>query len=502
MSFEKIQIADLMQTSGVGFGTSGARGLVSAMTDKVCYSYTLAFLQYISQKNEIDVTGGSAPLCIAVAGDLRPSTPSIMNAVFTAIEDFGAQPVNCGFIPSPAVALYGIHETIPSVMVTGSHIPDDRNGIKFNLSTGEILKEDEAGIRRQSILIPNDMFDVTGNFSHRRTSPSVMGDAEELYVSRYLELFPKNALQGKRIGVYQHSGVGRDILVRILSGMGAEVSPLGRSEQFIPVDTEAIREEDIVLAAQWSKEHALDAIVSTDGDADRPLVSDEHGQWLRGDVAGVLCAQYLGIEHLATPVSCNSLVELCGDFAEVRRTRIGSPYVIAAMDAILGEGKERVAGYEANGGFLLASDLSLSDGALNALPTRDAVIVILSILLKSADSNITISQLVADLPPRFTYSDRIKNFPTEVSRQKINELSVCNGVGNYSAIDEMFGDKFGLVSNVDQTDGLRISFKNNEVVHLRPSGNAPELRCYTESDTEERARLINRQVLELLEQWR
>jgi phosphomannomutase len=44
----------------------------------------------------------------------------------------GYRPVNCGKIPSPAVALFGLENKIPAIMVTGSHIPDDRNGIKFN----------------------------------------------------------------------------------------------------------------------------------------------------------------------------------------------------------------------------------------------------------------------------------------------------------------------------------------------------------------------------------
>jgi phosphomannomutase len=39
----------------------------------------------------------------------------------------------------------------------------------------------------------------------------------------------------------------------------------------------------------------------------------------------------------------------------------------------------------------------------------------------------------------------------------------------------------------NQTDGLRASFANGDIVHLRPSGNAPELRCYAEADTAERA---------------
>ncbi|MBW1855694.1 MAG: hypothetical protein JRJ00_13605, partial [Deltaproteobacteria bacterium] len=41
------RVSDLMESSGVKFGTSGARVLVTAMTDEVCYAYTLAFLQYL-----------------------------------------------------------------------------------------------------------------------------------------------------------------------------------------------------------------------------------------------------------------------------------------------------------------------------------------------------------------------------------------------------------------------------------------------------------------------
>jgi large subunit ribosomal protein L6 len=53
------------------------------------------------------------------------------------------------------VAFWGICEGIPSIMVTGSHIPDDRNGIKFNKAEGEILKEDEAAIRAQEVEVPD-----------------------------------------------------------------------------------------------------------------------------------------------------------------------------------------------------------------------------------------------------------------------------------------------------------------------------------------------------------
>ena len=122
-----------MTSSGVAFGTSGARGLATAMTDRVCYAYTKGFLQYLESIAEIKRAGER----VAVGGDFRPSTGRVMDAVCQAVADMGYHPVNCGRIPSPAVALFGFENAIPSIMVTGSHIPDDRNGIKFNKCAGE-----------------------------------------------------------------------------------------------------------------------------------------------------------------------------------------------------------------------------------------------------------------------------------------------------------------------------------------------------------------------------
>jgi phosphomannomutase len=55
---------------------------------------------------------------------------------------------------------------------------------------------------------------------------------------------------------------------------------------------------------------------------------------------------------------------------------------------------------------------------------------------------------------------------------------------------------------VDTTDGVRATFHNGEIVHLRASGNAPELRCYAEAATELRALELTRLALGLCERWR
>ena len=492
----KISIEELMARSGVVFGTSGARGLATEMTDLVCYAYTRGFLQYLESIGEIHRAGER----VAVGGDLRPSTSRVMEAVCRAAEDMGYRPVNCGKIPSPAVALFGLENIIPAIVVTGSHIPDDRNGIKFNKCTGEVLKADEKGMSSQVVELNETMFDADGDFSQRAGSETgapheVSPVAGENYVMRYLNFFAPDALRGLHVAVYQHSAVGRDVLVKILSHLGAAVTPLGRSEKFIPVDTEAIRPEDVQLAAEWARPGKFDAIVSADGDSDRPLVSDEHGNWLRGDLAGILCAKFLQADSVSTPVSCNTAVEKCGWFREIRRTRIGSPYVVAAMIEAAAAGAKRVMGYEANGGFLLNSNIEADGKILRALPTRDAAIVILSVLLLAKQHGTKVSALAASLPARFTASDRIKNFPTEKSRALLANFDSGSDTADQAAIEKVFGGICGRVTTLNRTDGLRITFANEEIIHLRPSGNAPEFRCYAEAKTDKRAREITADAL-------
>jgi phosphomannomutase len=487
----KISISELMVRSGVAFGTSGARGLATEMTDRVCYAYTKGFLQYLESIGELKRAGER----VAVGGDFRPSSDRVMEAVCRAADDMGYCAVNCGKVPSPAVALYGLENKIPAIMVTGSHIPDDRNGIKFNKATGEVLKEDEKGMSSQIVELDDAMFGADGNFAKVKPPHEVSPVAGENYVMRYLNFFRHDALKGLRVGVYQHSAVGRDVLVKILSHLGAEVTPLGRSDKFIPVDTEAIRPEDVQLATDWAATGKFDALVSADGDSDRPLVSDEHGNWLRGDVAGILCAKFLEADSVSTPVSCNTAVEKCGWFAEIRRTRIGSPFVIASMLQATAAGAKRIVGYEANGGFLLNSEIEADGKKLRALPTRDAVIVMLGILLLAKSQNKTVSQLAAGLPARFTASDRLKNFATEKSQAILATFNSGSEATDKNAIEKLFGGISGKVSTLNRTDGLRIVFANEEIIHLRPSGNAPEFRCYAEAATDARAREITSLVL-------
>ncbi|RRQ24068.1 phosphomannomutase [Guyparkeria sp. SCN-R1] len=471
---DESNVQAILGKSQIEFGTSGARGLVEQFTDEVCAAFTTAFLVVMREQGDINR--------VAIGMDRRPSSPAMAAACTTAARALGVDVVDYGVLPTPALALQAMADGMPAIMITGSHIPFDRNGIKFYRPEGEISKADEQAIMTVSAELP-----ALGTSKREPVNDA----ANRRYFSRYTEWFAGQPLAGRRIGLYQHSAAGRDLSQEVLEGLGAEVIALGRSEEFVPVDTEAVSNEDRTRARQWATEHRLDALLTTDGDGDRPLLADERGEWLRGDITGLLCARELGIQALAVPVSCNTAIEASGAFDEVLRTRIGSPYVLAGMEELAGK-HARVAGFEANGGFLLGTPVEEGDRRLDPLPTRDALLPALTLMVAAARQGGPLSALVDGLPARYTASDRLKEFPTERSRALLAEWRE-----DLTAMQQALGLE-AAVSRIDDTDGLRAVLANGDIVHLRPSGNAPELRCYAESAQPEQAEALVAHVLERL----
>jgi hypothetical protein len=79
-------------------------------------------------------------------------------------------------------------------------------------------------------------------------------------ISFFICLFASFWLLGKRIGIYEHSSAGPDLYYCIFEQLGAEVTSLECSDEFVPIDTEAASEEDTAKAPAWSKTYDLDAV--------------------------------------------------------------------------------------------------------------------------------------------------------------------------------------------------------------------------------------------------
>ena len=524
------------------FGTSGLRGLVTDITDLEAYINTRGFLDYLFRVG--DAASGDT---VCISGDLRPSTDgddrSIMRVVARAIQDAGLKADNLGKLPTPALTYFGLQMNQPSVMVTGSHIPFDRNGIKFNRRSGEVLKEDEPGIlaavaefRKQEYERPveESLFDDEGMFNEGVDPlPPVNERAREAYLERYLEFFPTNGLQGKRIVFFQHSAVGRDLLVDLMQELGAEVHPAGRADEFIAIDTEDITDERLRvmqgLIDEVSERHGpVDALVSTDGDSDRPLLVgvDSRGKarFFGGDLLGIVVSDYLGADCVTVPISANDAVDRHLESRGIQptaKTRIGSPWVIKAMQEAIAAGKRTVAvAWEGNGGFMTGTLIEKNGKKLEPLPTRDAALPLLSAISATVEKDCSLVDLFSQLPPRFSKAGLLDQFPQEAGQALIRRFSPPEGVeqvdfegdsatfvysnGHTTKASDAEAETqwnirneletfltpsrgFGKIIRINIIDGLRIYFDNGDIAHIRPSGNAPQLRIYAVADTQARA---------------
>jgi phosphomannomutase len=141
------------------------------------------------------------------------------------------------------------------------------------------------------------------------------------------------------------------------------------------------------------------------------------------------------------------------------------------VGALSADGHEAVAGYEGNGGFLLGSELR----SLAPLPTRDALLPLLGYLRLAVEEGVRVSALRTALPARYTANGRLQG----VERARMVEL-----------LEALPPDWLAEVVAIDRRDGVRLTLPGEEIVHLRPSGNAPEMRVYVEAVSEERAEAL------------
>lgn len=535
------------------FGTSGRRGAVADLTQLEITINALAELEYLQSlpREEGGIVRGEE---FFVAADLRPSSTAyvpeqqgrgeLTQAIIDAVRGAGMRPVYLGRLPTPALMAYAVARSRGSIMVTGSHIPFDRNGYKTNTAQGELLKHHEqpinarvAKVRARLYAEPfaQSLFDVQGRFkTGHRDLPPADPAAELAYRRRFVDFFGSTALAGLRLLAYQHSAVGRDLVPVILRELGAEVIAAGRSEQFVPIDTENIDAVQLARMQALLDDAAalhgpLDALVSTDGDSDRPLIlgleHDGTARFFGGDLVGMITAAFLGADAAVVPISCNDAIDR-GELAKIvePKTRIGSPFVIAGMAAARARGRQAVCGWEANGGFLTGSDIVKNGQVLTALPTRDAVLPIVAVLAAAREQGISLVELFSRLPKRYSRAALLQQFPREKSLAIIRRYSpidagitavefagdavrVLTGDATArivegseamdlqdlrAALSQFFTstDGFGDITRLNYLDGVRLYFSNGDIAHLRPSGNADELRIYAVAHTADRADAI------------
>jgi phosphomannomutase len=135
-----------------------------------------------------------------------------------------------------------------------------------------------------------------------------------------------------------------------------------------------------------------------------------------------------------------------------------------------------IAGFEANGGFLTESDLRLGGAVLPRLPTRDALLPIIAVLKLSVEEKRPLSRLVGELPSRVMKADRVRDVDSVTGSAFLKAIATSPDAR--AAVDP----RLASPADINCIDGVRLTLTTGSVVHFRQSGNAPEMRCYVETD--------------------
>jgi len=434
------------------FGTSGIRGNAEDLfTNQFCFDIGRAFVNFLDNHDQ--------PGPVAVGMDPRGSSPRILKALEQGLSFGGREIVDQGTVPVPA--LNWILKVTPyagSIMVSGSHISANLNGLKFFALKEEILKKHEQEISRIYERIKDKE-----KFQKKEINIEEENRANEAYQERLTELADEPYPDWKLGMVDPGNGGQSDTMPQVLARLGLEILEINASIQgeFIARDTET--EGVLANLQKLVKKEKADMGIAYDYDGDRVVFVDEKGEFIPGDYTGALIAKHGDTQQVITPINTSQVVEHLGK--PVIRTRVGSPYVVEAMKK-----NKATFGFEANGGGISAEVMMSRDGG-------STTIKVLNILKKHGGS---LSSLINTLPRFHLYRVKVD------CPRKLNKVIMKEAKKEFKGI------------KVEEIDGLKIWLSNNSWILFRPSSNAPEFRVFAEAEKKEEAKKIAEKGMNLV----
>jgi phosphoglucosamine mutase len=320
------------------FGTDGVRGIVGE-------DLTADLVERLGRA----VTLWSGRGSVLVGRDTRGSGPELEDALARGIVSAGGDAILAGVLPTPAVAL--LAQDLGAV-ISASHNPPEYNGVKLFDREGHKLSDAEE--ERIEAL-----FDSTP--TNGGTVEQLEG-AGESYVRHVSERFGSD-LGGLHVAIDCANGAFFEFAPAAFEALGARVTAIGVEPDGTNINT-GCGATDLAALSRTVVEAGADLGVAFDGDGDRMLAVDEHGETLDGDQILAILAPVLGVDLVAVTVMTNlGFHRLMAEHGiRVVTTAVGDRYV---LEALREEGG--VLGGEQSGHIIWLRDHVTGDGLAAAL---------------------------------------------------------------------------------------------------------------------------------------
>ncbi|HEY3421239.1 MAG TPA: phosphoglucosamine mutase [Methanomassiliicoccales archaeon] len=429
------------------FGTNGIRGVVN---QEMNASFALEVGAAIGTH-----MGGK----VAIATDCRTSADMIKSAVAAGLMASGANVLDIGMVPTPALQYYVKNSGVKGgVMITASHNPPEFNGIKcIDYDGTEMPREKEEKIEA----IYFNKSSVHKNWKSVGTIGLVEG-AARTYSAAIKQHVDVNTIASAKMNVVLDcaNGAATATSPDLLADLGVRVISLNSNPQGTfpghPSEPTADNLKDLMATV---KATGADLGLAHDGDADRTIFVDDKGNFVFGDRSLAIVARHIvrqnGGGTVVTPVSSSSCVEdvVKAEGGEVVYTRVGSPVVARKMIEV-----GAIFGGEENGGLIFPEHQYCRDGGMTAAKMLEIVAM-----------EGPLSKLLSTIPEY--YLDKRKMECPEVRKSEVLKLVV-----------EAFSKE-----KVDTTDGVKVYFGEGWTL-IRPSGTEPIFRIFSEGRSPEAAK--------------
>ncbi len=478
-----------------GVALNGVEGEAVNLTATVVQTLGCAFTQWLINK------GYESP-CIAIGMDSRLSGNDLKQAFGKGINSMGAKVIDCGIASTPAMFMATINDKISAqagVMLTASHLPFNRNGLKFFTSDGGLNKADiseildlakEGAFQIASVVGSNESFDFISEYSN--------GLVELIRKSVSSKENYNQPLAGTKIVVDAGNGAGGFFADKVLEVLGADtkgsqfLDPDGRFPNHIPNPEDSDAMNSICEAVKTNK---ADLGIIFDTDVDRSAIVNEKSEPINRNALIALIASVVLEEHPASTVVTDSITSkgLASFIAEKggkhHRFKRGYKNVINESVRLNKTGEESWLAIETSGHAALKENYFLDDGAY----------LVAKLLIKMAqlkNNNQKLSDLIINL-----------KHPLESEEYRLSINS--DDFGSYgnkviSDLGSMIATVEGWITEPVNHEGIRVNCNNVDEKGwflLRLSLHDPVMPLNIESDLNCGADIIKNKIKPLLQSF-
>ncbi|MCB9493189.1 MAG: phosphoglucosamine mutase [Epsilonproteobacteria bacterium] len=345
----------------IAFGTDGIRGNadIFPFTDDALYALGRCIGQWACEKYATQTPK------LLIGADTRQSGDRIKTQLVSGLVYEGCVVIDGGILPTPAVAslVHSQDDFHAGIVISASHNPFHDNGIKvLDGTTCKITPEDEQSIT--AFFSQCYQQGIVG--SRVEHGLQQWGQAGQAYACHILSFFDKRQFKGLRVVLDCAHGATYKLAPDIFAQLGAEVVALNVCPDGCNINKGCGALYPDKLAAVV-REHNADIGFSFDGDGDRVIAVNKHGEIKNGDdMLALLCLspRYQNMQAVVGTLMTNQGFEvfLRKHNKQLVRTPVGDKYVAAQL-----EQDSLLLGGEASGHLILADYLLTGDGIFVAL---------------------------------------------------------------------------------------------------------------------------------------